>query len=251
MGFGFAFQALALHGGALAVVQPLLTTEMLFVVIILWAWYRFHVRGQDWMFCALTVGGLAVFLVELAPTNQGHAPTNRTWAAAPLGKAVVGGPLVASAQRGPPWWRALALGAGASVGFAMTAALTKSFSDSFGQGLAHVFSTWETYGMCVVGLVSFLLMQNAFHAGPFAASQSTLILINPFVSVGLGAWLYGESFPHGPGVVVTGVVAAFVFVAGAVGLCTSPLIAGVHGTDEVQLLRGRGLLARRRAAHAA
>jgi hypothetical protein len=42
-----------------------------------------------------------------------------------------------------------------------------------------------------------------------------------------------------------------VFVAGAVGLCTSPLIAGVHGTDEVQLLHGRGYLARRRAAHAA
>ncbi len=251
MGFGFAFQALALHGGALAVVQPLLTTEMLFVVIILWAWYRFHVRGRDWMFAALTVGGLAVFLVELAPTNQGHAPSNRTWAAAIVVTAIAVGILVAVARRGPPWWRALALGAAASVGFAMTAAHTKSFSDSFGQGLAHVFSTWETYGMCVVGLVSFLLMQNAFHAGPFAASQSTLILINPFVSVGLGAWLYGESFPRGPGVVVTGVLAACVFVAGAVGLCTSPLIAGVHGSDDVQLLRGRGLLARRRAAHAA
>jgi drug/metabolite transporter (DMT)-like permease len=250
MGFGFLFQALALNGGALAVVQPILTTEMLFVVLILWGWYSFHVRGRDWLFAALTVGGLAVFLIELAPTNEGHAPTRNTWIASICVTAIAVLFFVAISRKGPPWWRALSLGAAASIGFAMTAALTKSFSDAFGQGLGHVFSQWETYGMCVVGLISFLLMQNAFHAGPFAASQSTLILVNPFVSVGLGAWLYGESFPHGAGVVVTGVLAACVFVAGAVGLCTSPLIAGVHGTDDVQLLRGRGLLARRRAAHA-
>jgi drug/metabolite transporter (DMT)-like permease len=251
MGFGFLFQALALHSGALAVVQPLLTTEMLFVVLILWSWYRFHVRGQDWLFAALTVGGLAVFLVRLAPTDQGHAPTGKTWAASITLTVLAAGVLVLVARRGPPWWRALILGAAASIGFAMTAALTKAFSDAFGQGLVHVLATWETYAMCVIGLASFLLMQNAFHAGPFAASQSTLILVNPFVSVGLGAWLYGESFPHGASVVVTGVIAACVFVAGAVGLCTSPLIAGVHGTDDVQLLHGRGYLARRRAAHAA
>jgi drug/metabolite transporter (DMT)-like permease len=248
MGFGFVFQALALHGGALAVVQPLLTTEMLFVVVILWAWYGFHVRGRDWLFAALTIGGLAVFLVAVAPTHPGHPPTTRTWVAATAATMVAVLVLVVVARRGPPWWRALVLGAAGSIGFAMTAAFTKAFSDAFGQGIAHVFATWETYGMCVVGLTSFLLMQNAFHAGPFAASQSTLILVNPFVSVGLGAWLYGESFPHGAGIVAIGIAATLVFVAGAVGLCTSPLIAGVHGADDVQLLRGRGRFARWRAA---
>jgi drug/metabolite transporter (DMT)-like permease len=248
MGFGFLFQALALHGGTLAVVQPLITTEMLFVVLILWGWYGFQLRGRDWGFAALTVGGLATFLVELAPTDQGHPPTARTWALSIGLTAVVMAIGVVLARRGPPWWRALILGAAASVGFAMTAALTKAFTDAFGQGLGHVLATWETYGLCVVGLASFLLMQNAFHAGPFAASQSTLILINPFVSVFLGVWLYGETFHQAPGVLALGIVAGGVFVAGAVGLCTSPLIAGVHGQDEVQLLAGRGYLARRRAA---
>src|SRR5271169_5301218 len=50
MAAGFVLQALALHSGTLAVVQPLLTTELLFVVIILWAWYAIHVRGRDWAF---------------------------------------------------------------------------------------------------------------------------------------------------------------------------------------------------------
>jgi hypothetical protein len=138
------------------------------------------------------------------------------------------------------------LGAASSIGFAMTAALTKAFTDSFGNGLGEVFTSWETYGVAAFGLVSFLLMQNAFHAGPFAASQSTLILVNPFVSVALGAYLFGESFPHGAGTVVAGVASILTFAAGAVGLCTSPLIAGVHATDDVQLLKGRGYVARRR-----
>src|SRR6202035_1263276 len=116
-----------------------------------------------------------------------HPPTTRTWVAATAATLVGALVLVVVARRGPPWWRALVLGAAASIGFAMTAAFTKAFSDAFGQGVGHVFATWETYAMCVVGLISFLLMQNAFHAGPFAASQSTLILINPLVSVGLGA----------------------------------------------------------------
>ena len=68
------------------------------------------------------------------------------------------------------------------------------------------------------------------------------------VVVALGAWLYGESFPHGLGVVVAGIVAVVAFGVGAVGLCTSPLVAGVHASDAIQLLAGRGRLARHRAS---
>ena len=67
----------------------------------------------------------------------------------------------------------------------------------------------------------------------------------------LGAFLYGESLPHSPGTLVAGAIAVVTFGVGAVGLCTSPLIAGVHGADEVQLLAGRGLVALRRAHRAA
>ena len=249
MGAGFVLQALALHSGSLAVVQPLLTTELLFVVLILWGWYSIHVRTRDWLYAGLAAGGLAIFLAVLAPTDAGHAPSRLAWVSSMVAVVIAMAIFVALARRGPPWWKALILGASASIGFAMTAALTKAFTDAFAGGLGEVVTTWETYALCAFGGVSFFLMQNAFHAGPFAASQSTLILVNPFVSVGLGAYLYGETFPHGTGVVLAGVVSVVTFGVGTVGLCTSPLIAGVHGSDEVQMLKGRGWLARRRAAH--
>ncbi len=246
----FALQALALHTGALAVVQPLLATELFFVVLVLRVWYDVAVRLRDWLLCVLAVGGLSTFLVVLAPTNGGHVPGTGPWIAAGIAIGLAAVALIALSWFGPPWWRALTLGAASSVGFALTAALTKAFSEAFSAGIPHVLSIWQTYALCVVGLCSFLLMQHAFHAGPFAASQSTLILVNPFVSVALGALLYGETFPHGVAALAVGLLGVAAFAAGAVGLCTSPLIAGVHDDDQVQLLVGRGYVARLRAERA-
>jgi hypothetical protein len=247
----FALQALALRTGALAVVQPLLTCELFFVVLVLRVWYAVPVRARDWLLCVLAVGGLSTFLVTLAPSNAGRVPGLGPWITAGVAIAFAVLALIAASRMGPPWWRALLLGAAASVGFALTAALTKAFSIAFSGGIPHVFATWQTYALCVVGLCSFLLMQHAFHAGPFAASQSTLILVNPFVSVALGALLYGESFPHGAGTIALGGVGVVAFALGAVGLCASPLIAGVHDGDDVQLLSGRGYVARLRTERAA
>jgi drug/metabolite transporter (DMT)-like permease len=246
----FALQALALHTGSLAVVQPLIATELFFVVLILRCWYAVPVRPRDWLLCVLAVGGLSAFLVTLAPSNSGRVPGLGPWLTAGIAITLAVLALVAASRVGPPWWRALLLGAAASVGFALTAALTKAFSEAFSAGVPHVLSTWQTYALCVVGLCSFLLMQHAFHAGPFAASQSTLILVNPFVSVVLGALLYGESFPRGAGTIAIGAVGVAAFALGAVGLCASPLIAGVHDADEVQLLAGRGYVARLREERA-
>lgn len=245
MGGAFALQAVALHRGSLAIVQPLLTTELFFVVLILRVWYAVPVRGRDWLLCGLAVAGLSLFLAVLAPSNPGHEPKLSGWLEGGLSIAGAALCLTIAGRRGPAWWRALSLGAAASVGFALTAALTKAFSLAFNGGLAHVFGTWPTYGLVVCGLASVLLMQHAFHAGPFAAAQATLILVNPFVSVALGALLYGESFTSDPVSVGLGLLGVVAFAAGAVGLCASPLIANGQDGDDLQRLQGRGYVARR------
>ena len=96
-------------------------------------------------------------------------------------------------------------------------------------------------------------MQNAFQVGPFAASQSALILVNPFVSLVIGYVLYGDRLRGGPLDVTLEVLFLAAMVAGAVVVSTSPLVASVHDeTGESHLLRGRGRYARwvQRRAHA-
>jgi hypothetical protein len=81
----------------------------------------------------------------------------------------------------------------------------------------------------VFGLLGLFLTQNAFHAGPLAASQSTLVLVDPLVSICLGIALYGDTLRtsgwYGP----LEALSLLVMFMGAVFLSNSPLITGMKG----------------------
>jgi len=242
MAAGYVSQAAALHVGSLNVVQPLMVSELVILVLVLWLWYRTPLRGRDLVSAAATALGLGLFLAFASPRLGTKNPSNLLWVV--MGALTVGVLLilVALGSKGSPLRRALLLGAGASVGFALLAAITKSMTDRLVAGWGPLFSSWQLYALAVLGLSSFLVMQAAFQVGPFAASQSTLILVNPFVSIVVGRVLYGESLRGGPGYLTLEVLSLLIMVAGAIGLSTSPLVAHVHeeAPGDHHLLRGRG-----------
>src|SRR5215469_7058582 len=59
---GFLFQALALHDGQLSVVQPLLVTELVFVLVLRRAWIRQNIARAAWASVLVVCVALAVFL---------------------------------------------------------------------------------------------------------------------------------------------------------------------------------------------
>jgi hypothetical protein len=245
MAGGYACQAVALHLGALNVVQPILVTELVILVLVLWLWYATPVRARDLAAAAATAGGLGAFLFFASPQVGTKSPGASLWLVTGISVCAVVAALTVLGSRGPGWRRALFLGAGASVGFALLAAVTKSMTDVLVKGGGAVFTSWQLYVLCVVGLGSFLIMQSAFQVGPFAASQSTLILVNPFVSIGVGHILFGEALRGGPLFVVLETLALLVMIVGALGLATSPLVANVHEESAgTHLLKGRGRYAR-------
>jgi hypothetical protein len=245
MGAGYACQAVALHLGAINVVQPILVTELVILVLLLWLWYATPIRARDLVAAVATAGGLGVFLFLASPQVGAKTPSPELWLVTGLSVSVVVVVLAVLGSRGPDWRRAMFLGAGASVGFALVAAITKALTDLMLKGWGAVFSTWEIYALCVVGLGSFLLMQSAFQVGPFAASQSTLILVNPFVSIALGHRLFGETLRGGVLYASLEAVALLVMITGVLGLASSPLVARVHEDSPGNyLLSGRGRYAR-------
>lgn len=251
MAAGYVAQAAALHSGSLDVVQPLMVSELVILVVVLWLWYLTPLRRRDIVAAGATALGLGLFLYLAAPRVGTRVPSNQRWLV--TGVVVVGIVLVLTifGSRGSPLRRALFRGAGASVGFALVAAITKSLTDKVVQGWGPLFSSWQLYALAVVGLGSFLIMQSAFQVGPFAASQSTLILVNPFVSIAVGRVLFGESLRGGVGYVTLELAALIIMATGALGLSTSPLIANVHDeTGGEHLLSGRGRYARWRGARA-
>jgi hypothetical protein len=247
MALGFVAQAVALHLGELNVVQPILVSELVILVLLLWLWFSTPLRVRDIASALATALGLAVFLFISSPSVGTKSPSNSLWLEVGLTILFVMAVLVALARRGPAWWRALSLGAAASVGFALLSAITKSMTNLVVAGWGPLFSSWQLYALAVIGLGSFVIMQSAFQVGPFAASQSTLILVNPFVAIAIGYVLFGETLRGGPLYSALEVLSLCVMVVGALGLASSALVANVHEeSGGTHLLKGRGRYARRR-----
>ncbi len=246
VGFGlmiasFLMQATALHDGRLAEVQPLLTTELLFLVLILGTKFQFTVGWREWSGAVLAAGGLAGFLVFANPRGGGGVPPTSDWVGvgvACLAAIVVG---VVAAQRGPRWWRAAAFGMAAAVAFAFTAALTKVVTDFAATDWASMFRHWQTYGLAAFGLLAVFLTANAYHAGPIAASQSALVLLDPLASILIGVSLFGENLRTAGAWGPLEALSLLVLFVGAITLCTSPLLnpAKVGGAESAEVLTGR------------
>jgi hypothetical protein len=249
MALGYGAQSVALHLGSLNEVQPLMVSELVLLVALLWLWYATALRARDLAAALATAVGLGAFLAIASPTTGNLVPGGARWLEVSTVVVAVVVLLVALGVRGPTWWRALSLGASASVGFALLAAITKSMTNVLVAGWGPLFSSWQLYALCAIGLTSFVIMQSAFQVGPFAASQSTLILLNPLVSLAIGRVLFGEHLRGGILGITFEILALSLMVVGALGLSTSSLVARVHdGAPDAHLLAGRGRYARWRRA---
>ena len=237
LGFAFVFasflmQATALHLGDLSQVQPILTLELPFLVFLLATWFRFGIGAREWIGCFAAAGGLAGFLAFAQPGGGNSVPSNFDWIVA--GSICAGAVTVAIllALRGPRWWRAAMFGAAGAIGFAFTASLMKRVGDFVASDWTQIFVHWQTYALALCGVGSLFLAQNAFHAGPIAASQTALVLVDPLASIAFGIGLFDDNLRtagiYGP----LEAVSLLVMFVGAASLAHSPLISGMRDDDE-------------------
>jgi drug/metabolite transporter (DMT)-like permease len=192
-------QVVALHFGALALVQPILVCDLIFAVAFATALAR---RRPDRVTSAgsvLCAAGLGAFLAIARPSG-GHT-TVRFTAFLPLalGLAAAMGGCLAAAHLGPrrirPLWLALACG----IDFGVNAFLLKLVPDTLPAGFSDPLRQWPLYVVVVIGPAGFLLSQDAFQAGPLIAPVLAIITaVDPLVSIGVAhAWL-GETITSTP-----------------------------------------------------
>ena len=93
----YAFQALALHNGPMSVVQPVLVTELVFVMVLRRVWIRQHVAPAAWAAVLTVAVALAVFLAAAEPVGGQPVPEAAEWLSAGL---VFGGAIAVLAVLG-------------------------------------------------------------------------------------------------------------------------------------------------------
>jgi drug/metabolite transporter (DMT)-like permease len=235
-GFGlmllsFVMQATALHLGRLSEVQPILILELLFLVVILGVWFQYALGWREWVGATAAALGLAGFLIFADPGRGNGRPTAVDWTevGAACAAAVVCATLLA--LRGPRWWRAASFGFAGAVAYAFAAACTKVVSGFVAHDWVSVFSHWQTYALAGSGALAVFLAQNAYHAGPIAASQSALVLVDPLASILIGIALFDDNLRTKGAWGPLEALSLLVLFGGGLVLSNSRLIAGIRASE--------------------
>jgi len=227
---GFAFQVSALRFGPLALVQPVLALELLFVFAYMAVSRRVTVRRRDWLAAVAMTAGIGLFLRLASPSGgRPHAPGSSRWLAGLITLGIVllvvgmafgpGGRPGASRPR-----RAALFGAATGISWGFVAAVIKELSSHLGDGIGAVFSNWSPYVLVAVGAATMLLASHALAAGPLAASQPGFTILDPFSASLLGLFLFSEHIKAGVLDLAGEALALPIVIAGVTVLSHSHLI---------------------------
>lgn len=100
------------------------------------------------------------------------------------------------------------------------------------QGFLQIFLTWEPYLLIAVSLLGAFLVQNAYQAGPLAASTPVMDSTLPLVAIALGVGLFGETVRTAPWALAGTGLGLSLLLAGILGLDSSPVVRKQQRIDE-------------------
>lgn len=197
---GLGLQILALHLGALSVVQPLLSVGLLFALALRHVGARTLPRAEiPWaaLLILTLLGFLLVSGISSVNAKYERVDTIPASIAGVIGVVIIAGCVVAARRAQGMRWRTMSLGIAVGILYAINAALLKTSTQKFGAGFETFVTSWAPYGVVVVGISGILLCQLAYQAGPLVASQPTIAVVDPLASVVIGVVVYDEVLRHG------------------------------------------------------
>jgi drug/metabolite transporter (DMT)-like permease len=235
---GNVLQVVALHIGALALVQPILVCDLLFAVLFAAAAQH---RRPDRIILGGVIccaAGVACFLAVARPSG-GHRTVS---AGAVLPVAVLLAAIMAGCLAGARWgprparpiWLALACG----VDFGVTAFLLKLVPDTLSAGFSDPLRQWPLYALVIIGPAGFLLNQEALQAGTLLSPVLAVItMVDPLVSIGLAHVWLDENIASSPVDLTAESISLAVMATGIYALAhraphvTMPVTPGEHGGE--------------------
>jgi drug/metabolite transporter (DMT)-like permease len=229
---GFGFQVAALRVSSLSLVQPVIAAELLLVFGFLALRSPRRVQRRDWVAATAMAAGLAAFLGIAHPQGGTHNAPVTFWLVAALGTLVAAAlfwtlaKFSLSSRRPSPARQAALLATAAGVAWGFVAAVIKELSSHLAGGPYAVFTNWSPYVLLLAGAGAFFLLSNAFQAGPLAASQPSLTIVDPLVASILGVFLFKDRIRHDPLEIVGESIALLVLICGVILLSRSALVQG-------------------------
>lgn len=230
----YVMQATGLGLGSVALVEPIVATELVFAVPLAIRVHHSRPGRQEWMGVLLVAAGVTGFLVAADPSG-GHVHAGiADWLLALLPAGGVIGVLLGLARGPQTRARAMLLGAAAGIANGMVALITKSFTGLLAHDLPAAFASWQLYTLIVVGTAGFLFAQSAYQAAPLAESLPLMDAIEPTISVVLAAAILGEHLSLSPLHTAIETACAVAAIAGVVTLGRSPVVLSIYEQQQTK-----------------
>jgi hypothetical protein len=222
---GYLIQGAALHFGSVALVQPLLASQLLFVLPLGSVWNRCWPKRRDWLSMSAIVGGIAVFLTVRGAAPLSGQPDRPKVMLAGFIILIVVGLIVMAASGRRPMVHATLVAVGSGLCSAMSAVLMKLTADDLVvRGVAATARDWPGYALAFSTLCGLILGQEAFASGSLAAAVSASAITNPIASYLIGILAFHVAPPTGPGTLAAVAGAGLLLVVGTLGLANSPTV---------------------------
>ena len=240
---GQLLAAWSIGHAALTLVEPLLTTYLLFALILAVPMSRQPVRWSEVTGALILIVGVTLLSLSRStkPIGLSIGSFSHWYAAGIIAGIAFVAVQVGHRTRGNA--RAVLVGLAAGLVFGIQDALTRQTLEILqGHPVAVLFTNWAPYCLLGAGIVGLWLMQNAFSAGPLHSSLPTIAAGEPVAGIVLGIVVFGDRIQISPGelAIEAGGIAAL--IVGVVMVARSSAFGGLRKITDIVPHPGHGRL---------
>jgi drug/metabolite transporter (DMT)-like permease len=233
---GYVLSAWSLGHLELTLVEPLLTTYLVFALVLAVPMSRQRVGWTEVTGALVLVAGVTLVSVSRSTTPVGGelafgSPSNWWTAAVIAGLALV---VVRAGSRSHGEVRATLTGLGAGLIFGIQDGLTRQTLEVLlGNSPSVLFTSWALYALVGAGILGLWLMQNAFSAGPLHASLPAIAAGEPVAGIALGILVFGDRINIDPGMLAIEATGLAALIVGVIAVARSSAFGGLRRITSV------------------
>jgi drug/metabolite transporter (DMT)-like permease len=224
MAVGYLLQAWTLGHLTLSVTEPLLTTNLIFALLLAVPLSGQTLRKTEIIGAVLLTAGVAA----LSLTRTVKAPSEsfgsfRYWPAA-AAIALIAAFLVQLGRNRSRGVRAALTGIAAGLMLGIADAFTRRTVQIIdGRHPLHLLVHWPGYAAIVASIIGLWLVQNAFNAAPLHKSLPAVTAAEPTAGIILGVVVFGDKVHISPPLVVVQLAGVVALVVGVILVARAPV----------------------------
>jgi drug/metabolite transporter (DMT)-like permease len=233
---GYLVAAWAIDHLELTLVEPLLTTYLIWALVLAVPLSRQAVKVSEVVGALILIAGVALVSVSrsITPIGLDFGSFSHWYAAAIIAGVAFAAVLIGHRRSGQ--MRATLTGLGAGLVFGIQDALTRQTLEILqGTSWTALFTTWSAYALVGAGIVGIWLMQNAFSAAPLHASLPAVAAGEPLAGIALGILVFGDRVQITPGLLAIEAGGIAALIIGVIAVARSSAFSGLRKiTDAIK-----------------